>query len=82
LEKLIEHKGLHTFLDGLMASVVGLIAATAFALFRTALSDLFALVLFGLALVALYRWQSKASVAVVMLASGLIGILVTIMLKM
>jgi len=74
LGKLIEHKGLHTFLDGLMAGVIGLIAATAFELLRTALTDFFAIAIFLLALIALYRWQSKATVLVVMLCAGLLGI--------
>jgi chromate transporter len=37
LEKAIEHKSLHNFLDGMTAGVVALITITAFRLFRTAI---------------------------------------------
>lgn len=77
LEKLIEHKTLQIFLDGLMAGVVGLIAVAALKLFGTAVTDIFSLTVFVLALLLFYRWRAKAAVAVVVLAAGIIGLLVT-----
>lgn len=74
-ERLVENKAAHAFLDGVTAGVVGLIAATSIGLFRVAITDLPSLILFALALAALYRWQAKATIAVVMLAAGLIGLL-------
>lgn len=76
IERIIENKTTHAFLDGITAGVVGLIAATALTLAREALPDWPALVIFVLALVALYRWKAKAAVAGVMLGAGLLGLLV------
>lgn len=81
LEKLIEHKTLQIFLDGLMAGVVGLIASAAITLFRTAVTDLVALGIFLIALLILYRWQAKAAVAVIMLAAGAAGLIFHVMSK-
>ncbi len=76
IERVIENKTTHAFLDGITAGVVGLIAATALALARDALPDWLAAIIFALALVTLYRWKAKASVAGVMLGAGLLGLIV------
>jgi chromate transporter len=76
LEKLITRQGLHTFLDGLMAGVIGLIALTGFELLRATLTDFFTLAIGALALIALYRWKSKATVLIVILCAGLLGVLI------
>jgi len=75
VERLIENKALHTFLEGITAGVVGIIAATTLNLMRATLTDLPALVIFALALIALYRWKAKAAVAGVVLGAGLLGLL-------
>ena len=74
-EKLIENKTAHAFLDGVIAGVVGLISATSIGLFRTAITDLPAFVIFIAALLALYCWKAKAAVAIVVLGGGLLGLL-------
>jgi chromate transporter len=74
-ERMIEDQRLHAFLDGVTAGVVGLIAATALQLLFVALPDVPAVIIFLLSLVAVYRWKSKASVAVIVLAAGLLGLL-------
>jgi chromate transporter len=74
-ERMIEDKRLHAFLDGVTAGVVGLIAATALQLLFVALQDVPAVIIFLLSLVAVYRWKAKASVAVIVLVAGLLGLL-------
>jgi chromate transporter len=73
LEKIIENKALHNFLDGVTAGVIGLIALTAIQLFRTTITDLFALMIFSVALLILYRLKSKLTVMFVILGSGLVS---------
>ena len=75
-ERMIEDKRLHAFLDGVTAGVVGLIAATALQLLFVALADVPAVIIFLLSLVAVYRWKAKASVVVIVLVAGLLGLLV------
>jgi chromate transporter len=75
LEKLVEKPGLHNFLDGVTAGVVGLISATALQLAVVALDRPAAFVLFGVSLLVLFLWKSKAAVAVVVLCAGILGIL-------
>jgi chromate transporter len=75
IEKIVENRSLHAFLDGVTAGVVGLIAATTIHLLRAAIVDLPSLAILALALVVLYRWKSKGAVAAVVLAAGLLGIL-------
>ena len=75
IERFIENKTTHAFLDGITAGVVGLIAATALALAREALPNWPALVIFVLALITLYRWKAKAAIAGVMLGAGVLGLL-------
>ncbi|MFN8582767.1 MAG: chromate efflux transporter [Gemmatimonadaceae bacterium] len=73
VERLVENRGAHAFLDGITAGVVGLIAATALALFREAVGTVPALVVFALALLLTYRWRARAAVAGIMVGAGVIG---------
>lgn len=75
MEKAIDNKALHSFLDGVTAGVIGLIAMTAVQLFRTTITDWFTLLVFALSIVALYRIKSKFTVVFVILGAGLLGIL-------
>lgn len=75
MEKVIANKALHRFLDGVTAGVVGLIAMTAVQLFLTTVTDWFALVVFAISLLVLYRIKSKFTVVFVILGSGLLGFL-------
>ncbi|MCI0712795.1 MAG: chromate efflux transporter [Chloroflexi bacterium] len=77
MERLIANTGLHSFLDGVTAGVVGLIAATTLVLLRDAITDLPALVIFGAGLLVLFRWKSKLNVPVVVLAAALAGLLIS-----
>ena len=75
-ERLVDNKQIHTFLDGVTAAVVGLIAATAVQLLFVALPDIPAAIIFILSLIVLYKWKAKAAVAGIVLGAGLLGVLV------
>lgn len=63
------------FLNGVTAGVVGLIAATTVVLFQEGITSLPALIIFTLALLAIYLWKAKAAVAGIVLGAGLLGLL-------
>ena len=75
-EKLVENQSIHAFLDGVTAGLVGLIVVATFGLFRTALVDWPAWLIFIAALLVLARWRTKAVIPIVMIAAGLFGLLV------
>jgi chromate transporter len=75
LEKLIENKSAHAFLDGITAGVVGLIAATALGILSETIVGLNAWIIFSMSLIVLFRSKSKWTIAAVVLASGLYGLL-------
>ena len=77
LEKLVENKSAHAFLDGITAGVVGLISATSIYIFIETIQTISALIIFSLALIMLFISKSKWTVAWVVLGAGLIGILLT-----
>ena len=76
MERFIDNAALHGFLDGVTAGVVGLIAATAMGLFQAAIRSWPAAVIFGLSLLLLYRWKTKAAVPAVVAGAGILGLLV------
>jgi chromate transporter len=75
LERLIANRAVHAFLDGVTAGVVGLIAATTLALFPVAIRSLPALLIFGAALAALYACNARTAVALIVIGSGVVGLL-------
>lgn len=75
LEKLIENKSAHAFLDGVTAGVVGLIAVTALGILNETILGLNAWIIFSLALIIQFRSKSKWTVAGIILAAGLFGLL-------
>jgi chromate transporter len=75
LERVVENRSLHDFLDGVTAGVVGLIAATSVHLFRAGIGTVPQFVLFAAALAVLYLWPARAAVAVVVLLAALTGLL-------
>ncbi len=74
LEKLIENKSAHAFLDGITAGVVGLIAVTALGILNETILGLNAWIIFILALIIQFRSKSKWTVAAIVLAAGLYGL--------
>lgn len=75
LERLVHQPRVHLFLDGLTAGVVGLIAGTTLALLKVSLTGLVPLVLFALALAALFASKAKLAVPAVIGAAALWGLL-------
>ena len=75
LERVIHTPALHSFLDGVTAGVVGLIAATTLVLFRAGVTSVPAFIIFVLALIAIYRWKAKAAVAGIVLGAGVLGVI-------
>jgi chromate transporter len=75
LDRLVENQTIHAFLDGITAGVVGLISATAVGILTLTLTNLPAWGIFSLALLALFRFRSKWTVATVVLLAGLFGLL-------
>lgn len=80
LEKLIDNKAMYTFLEGVSASVVGLIAATTVELAYVVASRMPSLLpgvlIFATSLAVLYFWNAKTNVVFVVLGAGLAGWLV------
>lgn len=74
LERLVNEPRTHAFLDGVAASVVGLIAVTAVRLLPEAIPDVGAGVIFAGALAALVAWKARWNVLGIMLAAGVAGI--------
>ena len=75
VERLINNRAVHSLLDGVTAGVVGIIAATTLMLLRQGVTSIPAAIIFGLALLAVYRWKAKAAVAGIVLGAGLLGFL-------
>ena len=79
LERVIENERLHRFLEGVAASVVGLIAVTAWQLGwnvgRLVPSLVAGAAIFAAGLALLYLWRSKVAVPAVVLGSGVLGLL-------
>jgi chromate transporter len=77
LEQVVENRNLHTFLEGVSAGVVGLIAATTVELALAVIARLPALLpgllIFAAGLVVLYLWKAKTNVVFVVLGAGLAG---------
>ncbi len=77
VERLVENKTAHIFLDGVAAGVVGLIGATTISLFLAAVVDVPTFLIFVIALGVLYLWKAKVAVVGVMLGAGALGLLLS-----
>ncbi|MBI4042447.1 MAG: chromate efflux transporter [Deltaproteobacteria bacterium] len=75
IEKTVENRRIHSFLDGVMAGVVGIISATAVELMRSTLVSSISIILFALSLFILYYWRSKVTVVFVILGAAIMGLL-------
>jgi chromate transporter len=73
-ERLIQHRPLHAFLDGVTAGVVGLITATALGLFLVAVTDVPRLLIFAAALFLLFRWRDRLAILWIVLGAGAVGL--------
>ncbi|MDX2000296.1 MAG: chromate efflux transporter [Thermoanaerobaculia bacterium] len=77
LERILHRPTLKSWLEGVTAAVVGLIAATALQILAAVLTQALATLVFVAALAALFRWSSKLLVPVIIAASALVGLLVS-----
>jgi chromate transporter len=77
LEWVVQNKNFHTFLEGVSAGVVGLIATTTVELALTVVGRLPTLLpgalIFAAALSVLYLWKARTNVVFVVLGAGLAG---------
>lgn len=73
LEKLIDTPGVQPFLDGVGASVIGLVLATTFQFAETVINDPISVLLFGLALAALFHFKHQYTQVVVILIAAIAG---------
>jgi len=76
IERLVENKSLHAFLDGVTAGVIGLITVVAVDLFPTAVAGVEGFVIFAIALILTFRWKSKFATPVIVLSAGICGLLI------
>lgn len=75
LEKLVNQPKIREFLEGLTAGVVGLIAGTTITLMKASLINLYTVVVFILALTALFYFKSKLTIPFVILSAILSGVI-------
>ena len=77
LEKVVTNSALHSFLEGVAAAVVGLIAATTLELAVAVIQRLPSLssgfLVFAFALAVVYLWKSKLNVVLAVVGAGLLG---------
>ncbi len=74
IEDAVKNKALLVFLDGVIAGVVALIGVTALTFLLEAVPDWKTAVLFLASLLALYRFNAKETVAIVVILAGLSGL--------
>lgn len=75
LERIIENKTIHSFLDGLTAGVIGLIGITTIELLQAGITSLAAFGIFAFALLVLYLWKSKIAIPITVICSGIAGLM-------
>lgn len=77
LERLVLYPPTRKFLDGLTAAVVGLIAATAVSLLVATVTGVATTILFAAALAALFYWNSRWLIPIVVASAALVGLAAT-----
>ena len=77
-ERSLNHPRLRSFLEGVTAGVVGLIAATTVGLMRASLTGIAPVVIFAVAVAVLFRWHSKFLIPLVIGASALAELLLQV----
>jgi chromate transporter len=75
VERLVENTAIHSFLDGVTAGVVGLIAASALHILSETVTGIHAWVIFALALLALFQSRAKWTIAAIILSAGAYGLI-------
>lgn len=77
LERLVMYPPTRKFLDGLTAAVVGLIAATAVSLLVATITSIWTAILFVAAVAALFYWNSRWLIPIVVASAALAGLAAT-----
>lgn len=77
LERLVHNPRAKTFLEGVTASVVGIIAATALSLMFESLRSILAVVVFILSLGALFYWKHRLLIPIIVAAAIVFGLIAT-----
>lgn len=75
LEAVVHNPTLHTFLEGVAAGVVGLIAITTIKLGLVAIPGFGSAAICAGALIVIYRWKHKLVVPTIVIVAGLAGVL-------
>jgi chromate transporter len=73
MERLVDTPQLHAALDGVTATVVGIVAATALQLALATLGSPLRIAIFALALLAAFRLKGRWATAAIVLSAGLVG---------
>lgn len=73
IERVVEHRAIRRFLEGVTAGVIGMIGVTTLTLFRAGVESATTGLIFVLAVLLLFRWRSKAAVPVAVIGSALLG---------
>lgn len=81
MERLIHHPGIRTFLDGVTAAVVGLIAATALELIVISIVSVMTALVFACSLAALFYWNGRLTIPAVVASAALVGLGATVLLR-
>jgi len=76
IEKVVENKSLHAFLDGVTAGVIGLITVVAIELFPTAVTNVPGFMIFAASLILIFQWKSKFAIPAIVLGAGGGGVLI------
>ena len=77
LERFVSRPGIREFLEGVTAAVVGLISATTIALMVVSLRSIPAVLVFAVALAALFYFKSKAVIPLVVAGAAAAGVAVS-----
>jgi chromate transporter len=79
MERLVHHPSIRPLLDGVTAAVVGLIAGTALALLATSIRSVMTALVFAAALAALFYWNARLTIPVVVAGAALVGLAATVL---
>ena len=78
LERIVSQPRTREFLEGVTAGVVGLIAGTTIALFKVSVTSISTLVVFAVALAALFYFKSKLVIPLVVAGAALAGYVLSV----
>ena len=73
LERIVDDRRVHDLLDGIMAGVVGLIAATTVVLAMSLVESLQLALVLGFAVACMWRWNSALATPVVLVGAAALG---------